>query len=581
MSGSDELDEAIALANSGRARPTPPPAPRLKRIRRIRWDDWENLDEDEFDPGPGEDEEGEGEQPAWAGQGARSGTAPGQGPARGGHPGDTRHGDQDTGGRNAGNRGKGDQGTGGRSGEARPGGAPSPGAPSYDAHPADSRADAGTDTGGTARRTASRESASREARHTAPRQHGDRSRVSAATWSEAVATAAGAADALPSATVPLDRALGHTLAAAVTALTDLPPFDTSAMDGWAVCGPGPWVPARTADGAERPGLLAGDRSEPPQLADGEAIRIATGARVPPGTSAVLRWEAAERIGGARLRSPSPPQAGADIRPRGQECREGDALLPPGRIVTPPVLGLAAAAGYDELEIVPRPRAEVLVLGDELLHSGLPRDGRIRDALGPMVGPWLTALGAEVVATRMLGDDAEALHEAVSGTTADLIVTTGGTARGPVDHLQPTLRRMDARLLVRGVRVRPGHPMLLAALRPQQGRRRGSHLVGLPGNPLAALSGLVTLAAPLLRALAGRAEPELRKATLGAEVSGHPRDTRLVPVRHEGSGIRARIRPLRYAGPSMLRGVASCDALAVVPPGGAAPGEDVPLVELPW
>jgi molybdopterin molybdotransferase len=181
---------------------------------------------------------------------------------------------------------------------------------------------------------------------------------------------------------------------------------------------------------------------------------------------------------------------------------------------------------------------------------------------------------------------------VATTTADVVVTTGGTASGPVDHLQPTLQRLDARLLVHGVRVRPGHPMLLAALEPSaaqlragadaaSGQPRHRYLVGLPGNPLAALSGLVTLAAPLLRALAGRSAPEVREATLGAEVTSHPRDTRLVPVRYEGSGIRARIRPLHYTGPAMLRGVASCDALAVVAPGSGTPGTDVPVLELPW
>ncbi|NSC22781.1 molybdopterin molybdotransferase MoeA [Streptomyces albus subsp. chlorinus] len=518
MSGADELDEAIALANSGRARPAPPPAPRLKRIRRIQWSE---HSEDAMHPDPAAHTDDGREGAGGTGHGGRE--------------------DDD-----AGNTGA------ERTGRTDPGRHPR--------DPAEAAHEHGT--GGP------------------PRQEG-RAHRNAPSWYEAVECAASAATALPPTTLPLSDALGHTLAVPLRALTDLPPFDTSAMDGWAVSGPGPWELARAADGGERPGILAGDRSEPPQLADGEAIRIATGARVPPGTSAVLRREAAERIGAVRLRTAAPPQPGTDIRPRGQECREGDGLLPPGTAVTPAVLGLAAAAGYDELEVVPRPRVEVLVLGDELLHRGLPRDGRIRDALGPMVGPWLTALGAEVSATRLLGDDAGALRARLAASTADVVVTTGGTASGPVDHLQPTLRGLDAGLLVHGVRVRPGHPMLLAVLERTQSRPRRTFVVGLPGNPLAALSGLVTLAAPLLRVLAGRPAPEVRKATLGAEVSGHPRDTRLVPVRHEGWGVRARVRPLRYAGPAMLRGVASCDALAVVPPGGAAPGEDVPVLELPW
>ncbi|MGK5498395.1 molybdopterin molybdotransferase MoeA, partial [Streptomyces sp. URMC 125] len=321
-------------------------------------------------------------------------------------------------------------------------------------------------------------------------------------WTAARATAARAgAERRPEpATVPLADALGHRLAEPLDALTDLPAFDTSAMDGWAVSGPGPWTLAAPPDGSredardEPPGgphgLLAG-HGAPAPLPDGHAVRIATGARIPPGTTAVLRSEHGE-VRGRRLRAPRAPQHGADIRPRAQECRRGDRLLAAGAPVTPAVLGLAAAAGWDELPVLRRPRAEVLVLGDELLPSGLPEGGRIRDALGPMVGPWLEAAGAEVTATRRLGDDADALLAALAGTTADLVVTTGGTASGPVDHVRPALHRLGADLLVDGVAVRPGHPMLLARL------PGGAHLVGLPGNPLAAVSGLLTLAEPLLR-----------------------------------------------------------------------------------
>ncbi len=173
--------------------------------------------------------------------------------------------------------------------------------------------------------------------------------------------------------------------------------------------------------------------------------------------------------------------------------------------------------------------------------------------------------------RRLGDDAEALHRAVAGSGADLVVTTGGTASGPVDHVHPTLRRVDAELLVDGVEVRPGHPMLLARTREDQ------HLVGLPGNPLAAVSGLLTLAEPLLRTLAGRRAPERYALPVRDVVHGHPHDTRLVPVALRGD----RAVPLRYNGPAMLRGIAAADALAVVPPGGARPGRELEILDLPW
>jgi molybdopterin molybdotransferase len=383
-------------------------------------------------------------------------------------------------------------------------------------------------------------------------------------WERARAAAYRAVRPLRPRLLPLDQAIGHTLAVGLSALTDLPAFDTSAMDGWAVAGPGPW--RLTGSGH----VLAGASAALP-LADGQAVPIATGARIPEGTTAVLRSERGTATGG-RLAGPQ-PTPGADIRPRGQECRTGTPLLAPGTPLTPVALGLAAAAGYDQLRVHPRPRVEVLVLGSELLHRGLPHDGRIRDALGPMAGPWLTALGAHVLVTRRLGDDAEALHEAISTSRADLVVTTGSTAAGPVDHLRATLHRLGATLLVSGVAVRPGHPMLLARL------SGGVPLVGLPGNPLAAVSGLLTLAAPLLRSLGGRPEPSgtERHATLTDEVRGHPHDTRLIPVTCPEEG---QARPLNYAGPAMLRGIASADALAVIPPGGAEPGGLVRLLALP-
>ncbi|MET8474164.1 molybdopterin molybdotransferase MoeA [Streptomyces sp. NPDC006422] len=416
-------------------------------------------------------------------------------------------------------------------------------------------------------------------------------RHSATSWSAARRTAARAERGPRGALgVPLDQALGLVLAAPLTALTDLPSFDTSAMDGWVVAGPGPW-----AVGAE--GLLAGH--EPPApLTDGEAAQIATGARVPPDATAVIRSEHGHIDAGGQLHPLREVAHGQDIRPRGQECRSGDLLLPAGALVTPAVLGLAAAAGYDTLTVVPRPTVEVLILGDELLTSGLPRDGLIRDALGPMLPHWLRALGVEVTSVRRLGDDAQALLTAVREARTDLVVTTGGTASGPVDHVHPTLRALDAELLVDGVAVRPGHPMLLARL------KEGQHLVGLPGNPLAAVSGLLTLAEPLLRVLSGRAQdpthssaqrqggagraddgrsPDAYTAPLHSPAPGHPHDTRLIPIvlrQDDASGHEWAV-PLHYNGPAMLRGIAAADGLAVIPPGGAKEGQEVEILDLPW
>ncbi|WP_406400832.1 molybdopterin molybdotransferase MoeA [Streptomyces sp. NBC_00879] len=394
----------------------------------------------------------------------------------------------------------------------------------------------------------------------------------ATSWSDARALAAriGRAARPRTRRVRLDHALGEVLAEPLTALCDLPSFDTSAMDGWAVAGPGPW----TIRGG---GSLLAGHGETPPLPDGAAVRIATGARIPPEATAVIRSEHARTDADeGRLHAEREVVQGQDIRPRGQECRSGDHLLPAASLVTPAVLGLAAAAGYDELVTIARPRVEVLVLGDELLNAGLPHRGLIRDALGPMIGPWLGALGVDVVATRRLGDDAEALHRAVTTSDADLIVTTGGTAAGPVDHVHPVLGKAGAELLVDGVAVRPGHPMLLARLAPQ-GDMPPRYLVGLPGNPLAAVSGLLTLAEPLLSGLAGRPTSVPYRAPVGDEVHGHPYDTRLVPFVHRAD----RLVPLHYNGPAMLRGIAAADGLAVVPPGGARAGDELEVLDLPW
>ncbi|WP_446049900.1 molybdopterin molybdotransferase MoeA, partial [Streptomyces albidoflavus] len=442
-------------------------------------------------------------------------------------------------------------------------------------------------------------------------QCGARRHGSAVTgWAEAVRVAGRAGQAVrertsavrPPLEMPLAEALGLVLARPLAALTDLPPFDTSAMDGWAVAGPGPW--------RVRPdGVLAGQSGE--ALADGEAVPIATGARVPRDVTAVIRSEHGRLDAHGGLHPEREVVHGQDIRPRAQECRTGDTLLPAGSAVTPAVLGLAAAAGYDTLAVHTRPTVDLFVLGDELLTRGLPRDGLIRDALGPMLPHWLREAGAEVRTVERLGDRPDALAEAVAASEADLVVTTGGTAAGPVDFVHPTLERLGAELLVDGVAVRPGHPMLLARTAP------GQHLVGLPGNPLAAVCGLLTLVVPLLRGLAGaplrqgaaagrtpgsRAVPDVYEtrrvqlssdplvatappgpdvaaptAVLDAPVQGHPSDTRLVPVRVDAGWAR----PLSFGGPAMLRGVATADALAVVVPGGAEAGHPVELLALPW
>jgi molybdopterin molybdotransferase len=395
-------------------------------------------------------------------------------------------------------------------------------------------------------------------------------------WEDARRAAGEAGVPLPVLTRPLAHAAGHALAAPLTALTDLPAFDTSAMDGWAVAGPGPWR-------VDQRGILAGEVPSP--LAAGMAQRIATGAPVPAGASAVLRLEDG-LVAGHVLRSSVTLPAGRDIRPRGQECAAGMTLIEAGATITPVLLALAAAAGHDELRVHRRPAVQLLVTGVELSPSGIPRDGRVRDALTPLLVPWLEACGARLDGWRLLGDQQEPLLAEIRDCPADVIITTGSTSAGPTDLLHGILHEAGARLIVDSVAVRPGHPMLLAELPPPGGAgdhlpaghlRSGTRrwLVGLPGNPFAAVAGLVTLAQPLLRRLGGHPRPGTRTLVVDEAIAGHPRDARLLPALAQDT----RAVPLPFDGPAMLRGVAAADVLLVIPPAGVAAGARAAAIPL--
>jgi molybdopterin molybdotransferase len=370
----------------------------------------------------------------------------------------------------------------------------------------------------------------------------------------------------------LPDADGHTLAEALVALTDLPAFPTSSIDGWAVRGTGPWRPTGQ--------VLAGGTA-PPLEVDGTAVEIATGAMVPSGTTAILRTEEST-VTGAGLISGT-PRAQPEWRRPGEEASRGELILPAGTAVDPGVIGLAASCGYDELVVRPAPRAALLVFGDELLTAGPPGAGRVRDALGPAVPAWLRRYGATVAPKAVVGPvrDTLAAHvEAIRGALAhaDVVCTTGGTMHGPVDHLHPALRELGARYVVNTVAVRPGFPMLLARVPGPDGRAR--FLAGLPGNPQSAVLALVSLVAPLLAGLHGRRLPELPKVTLAEALPGRGDHTHLALVRLDP--VEGTAHPTRHVGSAMLRGLAAADGFAVIAPGvrTASAGARVPFVPLP-
>ncbi|MGC5032373.1 molybdopterin molybdotransferase MoeA [Micromonospora sp. DT229] len=381
----------------------------------------------------------------------------------------------------------------------------------------------------------------------------------------------GLAAALPALDVPLAEADGHTLAEPLAPRTDLPAFPTSSVDGWAVRGPGPWrIVGR---------VLAGT-TPAPLTEDGTTVEIATGAMVPTGASAVLRVEESRRTPEGFVEGV--PRPAPEWRLPGEEAAAGEELLPAGTPVDPSVIGLAASCGHDTLRVRAQPRAALLVFGDELLTSGPPAEGRIRDALGPAVPAWLRRYGCQVRTTDVVGPVADTLpaHEAAlrqALAEADLVCTTGGTMHGPVDHLHPALAALGADYVVNTVAVRPGFPMLLARVVGADGRTR--FIAGLPGNPQSAVIALVSLVAPLLAGLAGRPIPVLAHATLAGPVPGRGDYTHLALVRLDR--VAGTAHPVRHVGSAMLRGLSGADGFAVIAPGtSGAAGDRVPVVPLP-
>ena len=378
------------------------------------------------------------------------------------------------------------------------------------------------------------------------------------TWDDARLAAFAAAQALEPTELPLADCLGLSLAAPLVARSQVPAFDTAMMDGWAVAGDGPWQVVGH--------VLAGSVGGP--LATGTAVGIATGAPVPDGATAVLRREWGE-VDGNALRTTQTLSDGLDIRAAGDEALIGDALLPAGTPVTPPVIGLAALVGNDALTVHRRPSVTALVLGDELVRHGIPPHGKVRDALGVQILDW--AKNAEQRGVQYVGDTLDATITALRNADADLIFTTGGTARGPVDHMHAALAALDAELVVDEVRVRPGHPMLLAKL------PSGQFVIGLPGNPLAAVAGFLTFADPILRAMRGASMPALATTITTAAIKAPAGERRLIPA----SRATEHATPTEFWGSAMLRGIAQSDCFLVTAPGGAAAGDTVGILELPW
>jgi molybdopterin molybdotransferase len=360
---------------------------------------------------------------------------------------------------------------------------------------------------------------------------------------------------------------GLVLAEDLVALCDLPSFDTSAMDGWAVAGRGPWTIVGQS--------LAG-RPVPGQLQSGQAVVIATGGVVPAGADAVVRSEdgQVQVRGGADVLSAPTPDEPTHVRPAAEECAAGEVLAAAGTVLTPALIGLAAASGHDELVVVPGPRAALVLFGDELATSGIPARGLVRDSLGPQVPAWVARMGVNVVLVERCEDTLAAHVEAIrrASVAADVVLTTGGTAAGPVDHLHAAIAMCDGEVVVDSVAVRPGHPMLAGTVCDGE-----AWIVGLPGNPQSAIVTLMSLGAPILAGLAGRQPlPDLSQVACAEAVSAPAHEDRLVL----GRLVDGIFVPGSHLGSGMLRGLAAATGFGVLPPGGVAAMETVRWLPLP-
>jgi len=362
---------------------------------------------------------------------------------------------------------------------------------------------------------------------------------------------------LPAERVRLEDAAGRVLAATATALVDLPPFPSSAMDGYAV---------RALD---TPGVLpvvariAAGRPAPRELRPGEAMAIATGGVVPDGADAVIPIEyVVEYDNGVEIPEPVPP--GDNVRPRGGDLRAGDAVVERGRVLGPAQLGALAAAGVAEVACGPRPRASVVTTGTELRSPGEELGpGEVYEANGLILAAQLRSAGALPERLAVVADDEEAHREALGrALESEVLVTSGGVSVGPHD----LVRRIEAELGVEEVfwrvAVKPGKPVSFGV--------RGRTLVfGLPGNPVSSLVGFELFVRPALLALQGHADPlpRFEPGRLAAAAKRNDARDQLVRARSRGGEDGAvLLEPLAGQESHMIARAASANALVLLPRG---------------
>jgi molybdopterin molybdotransferase len=361
---------------------------------------------------------------------------------------------------------------------------------------------------------------------------------------------------LPEETVSVPDAAGRVLRRPATAVVDLPPFASSAMDGFAVRAadvPGELgVAFRVAAGAPAPGPLPA----------GMAAGIATGGAVPPEADAVVPVEVVED-GGEIVRIDDPVTAGQHVRPRGGDVRRGATVLGAGARVRAAQIGSLAAAGVAEVVCSRRPRVAVLATGSELRSPGTALEpGQIYESNRAMVAAVLARAGAEVEVLPVVEDDPEAHRAAIArGLDADVLVSTGGVSMGEHDLVRRTEAELGVEEIFWGVAIKPGKPLSFGV--------RGDALVfGLPGNPVSSLVGALVFVSPALLARQGAATPRPLYST-GVTVTPLRRNAHrdeFVRAVRVGEDDVALLEAIRGQESHMIARAAAADALVHVPRG---------------
>lgn len=373
---------------------------------------------------------------------------------------------------------------------------------------------------------------------------------------EALAAVLERSQRLPAETVPLAEAAGRVLVETARARVDLPPFPSSAMDGFA-------VRAR-----ETPGTLpiafrvAAGAPAPSPLPPGSAAAIATGGVVPEGADAIVPVEQAREQGG-RVELAERARPGAHIRPRGGDVRTGEPVVAAGARLGPVQVGALAAAGVAKVRCSRRPRVAVLATGSELRAPGEPlARGQIFESNRLMVAAALAAAGAEVEVLPVVHDDPRAHRQALSqGLAADVLVTTGGVSMGAHDLVRAGERELGVEEVFWGVAMKPGKPLAFGV--------RGATLVfGLPGNPVSALVGTLLFVRPALLARQGSAAPgpELEVGRTAAALARNPHRDELIRSRRRPGEEGVVLEPLSGQESHMIVRAACADALVHVPRG---------------